>query len=1018
MAFRASQTMRRRQWENPQNWTLSIDEWDRVLTFCQEQEAYQVFKSHGKKYVNMYDLNQEYVKPWTRGEGCGVAVMMSQEREDSAQLMLSHAWAEDVEECQSAVMEHVRQAALPRETALWFCLFANFQVGDESGPSIEAQLSLKPFASVISSASLRRGTGGYGLHAIHTSTADLYKRLWCVHEVERALKGDIDVSTSMSDKYKEQTLQRLQFFLSESCSTSTWEDCMWAANVKVKTIQARCDRMEDEKMLIAEIMATGGFERIDATIERFRAETFGQNYELMLKAVGRHGQALKFASFARLERKLIHNLVLTAVRSSGSSLAHAPMELKGDKDLVIEAVKQNGMALQYAAEEMRVDREVVLEAVQQHGLALQYASDTRLPGSALLDDSVVLAAVAQDGEAFRLAPDSMKKNRRIMEKAVTTSPKALQYVPHELQKEALEVVKSSPEAVAQLERSTTIAGIVIQTEQQVERMEEIAVTRRHAEVAEKTQERLQQAINLMKSVRPHVATQKPKRAIRLMLQGLESLFQSTQDPSAITRARLAIEKQFNTTTDEEKMDYVDVLLDRDVAIHPALKSSLFNCLAEYKSQLTSKAGVQADSSPSSHPVRRYSMQVPKLEPTPSMESERSDRHTGSSMTPSATPDLVAFTMSGTADGQTERFEKPWLMTFIMFVSMTLALPFDRGMWAGSKPGPLLGGQVVDHWRQKVIKVMYPAFFDILATGLCCMGFLYIPASVWQLLRGAEIVFAAIFAVTCLHRRLYCFQYIGLAFCVAGIFLVGLASVWSDDLQAAAKGKGSGNVQLLLLGICLALAGQVVQAAQAVAEEWLLRDVDLPGLQVVGFEGVWGALAMLVFVFPTLYMLPGQDHGHAEDEVNAYQLLRSNSTLCTLMGLYIFSCATYNISGIAVTGALSAVHRVMIEALRTLIVWAFGLSVHYLYDSKSALGEVWTPYSWLEVAGFLLLVIGQVIYGAMVKIPRLYYPPSEEISHDIVASPGSLRNLSAVPHGRLVSPGSNDGLAISPIALSP
>ena len=55
--------------------------------------------------------------------------------------------------------------------------------------SFFARLSLKPFASVISSASLRRGTGtsseydascvsavckpagGYGLHAIHTSTA-------------------------------------------------------------------------------------------------------------------------------------------------------------------------------------------------------------------------------------------------------------------------------------------------------------------------------------------------------------------------------------------------------------------------------------------------------------------------------------------------------------------------------------------------------------------------------------------------------------------------------------------------------------------------------------------------------------------------------------------------------------------------------------------------------------------------------------------------------------------------------
>lgn len=142
-------------------------------------------------------------------------------------------------------------------------------------------------------------------------------------------------------------------------------------------------------------------------------------------------------------------------------------------------------------------------------------------------------------------------------------------------------------------------------------------------------------------------------------------------------------------------------------------------------------------------------------------------------------------------------------------------------------------------------------------------------------------------------------------------------------------------------------------------------------------------------------------------------------LSALMGLYIFSCATYNMSGIAVTGALSAVHRVMIEALRTLIVWAFGLSIHYLVDPKSALGEVWTPYSWLEVAGFLLLVIGQVIYGAMVKIPRLYYPPSEEISHDVVASPGSLRNLTALPDARLVSPGSHDGrVAGSPVALSP
>eukprot|EP00437_Effrenium_voratum_P043306 CAMPEP_0181468900 /NCGR_PEP_ID=MMETSP1110-20121109/37726_1 /TAXON_ID=174948 /ORGANISM="Symbiodinium sp., Strain CCMP421" /LENGTH=360 /DNA_ID=CAMNT_0023593759 /DNA_START=26 /DNA_END=1105 /DNA_ORIENTATION=+ len=357
---------------------------------------------------------------------------------------------------------------------------------------------------------------------------------------------------------------------------------------------------------------------------------------------------------------------------------------------------------------------------------------------------------------------------------------------------------------------------------------------------------------------------------------------------------------------------------------------------------------------------------------------------------------IAFTMSGTVDGQSERFEKPWFITFVMFIAMCFALPFDRGMWGkvgSSAEKPLIDASSHSSltWRKKVVKVMYPAFFDILATGLCSMGFLYIPASVWQLLRGAEIVFAAIFAVCCLKRRLFKFHALSLCFCVAGIACVGLASVWGSEAEAEAKGSEN-SAALQMLGIGLALSGQVVQAAQAVAEEWLLKDVDLPGLQVVGFEGVWGALAMMVVVLPMVQMLPGSDDGHLEDEYNAVQLLRSSSSLSGLMLLYTFSCATYNMSGIAVTGALSAVHRVMLEALRTLIVWIFGLSVHYLVDPKSLIGEVWTAWSWLEVVGFVLLVLGQMIYGEMLKVPGLYYPPHEEMDESALASPGGVKNL--------------------------
>ena len=39
-----------------------------------------------------------------------------------------------------------------------------------------------------------------------------------------------------------------------------------------------------------------------------------------------------------------------------------------------------------------------------------------------------------------------------------------------------------------------------------------------------------------KSVRPQVRTEKPKRALRLMLLGLDSLFQNTQDTAAVYSA--------------------------------------------------------------------------------------------------------------------------------------------------------------------------------------------------------------------------------------------------------------------------------------------------------------------------------------------------------------------------------------------------------------------------------------------------------------------------------------------------
>merc|ERR1719506_1476151 len=99
--------------------------------------------------------------------------------------------------------------------------------------------------------------------------------------------------------------------------------------------------------------------------------------------------------------------------------------------------------------------------------------------------------------------------------------------------------------------------------------------------------------------------------------------------------------------------------------------------------------------------------------------------------------------------------------------------------------------------------------------------------------------------------------------------------------------------------------------------------------------------MFVIVYPILWFMPGQDHGHQEDLPDTFVMLSNNMQLFVCFMVYLFSCATFNATGIAVTGALSAVHRMMLDASRTTIIWAFGLTWHAYYPD-SPFGEAWTP----------------------------------------------------------------------------
>jgi hypothetical protein len=67
--------------------------------------------------------------------------------------------------------------------------------------------------------------------------------------------------------------------------------------------------------------------------------------------------------------------------------------------------------------------------------------------------------------------------------------------------------------------------------------------------------------------------------------------------------------------------------------------------------------------------------------------------------------------------------------------------------------------------KETLLLSIPSFFDLVATILMNIGLLSVTASVYQMMRGAEMLFAALFAIAFLQRRLNRFHLYGILCCV-------------------------------------------------------------------------------------------------------------------------------------------------------------------------------------------------------------------------------------------------------------
>lgn len=100
----------------------------------------------------------------------------------------------------------------------------------------------------------------------------------------------------------------------------------------------------------------------------------------------------------------------------------------------------------------------------------------------------------------------------------------------------------------------------------------------------------------------------------------------------------------------------------------------------------------------------------------------------------------------------------------------------------------------------------------------------------------------------------------------------------------------------------------------------------------------------------------------EDPWNTWIMLKSSPSIQIAMAIYLLAVFGYNLFAVLVTFLLSSIWHSILDNFRPMTVWITDLVIYYLLTSGK-FGEAWNTYSWIQLGGMVVLIIGTMIYNA-------------------------------------------------------
>jgi drug/metabolite transporter (DMT)-like permease len=172
--------------------------------------------------------------------------------------------------------------------------------------------------------------------------------------------------------------------------------------------------------------------------------------------------------------------------------------------------------------------------------------------------------------------------------------------------------------------------------------------------------------------------------------------------------------------------------------------------------------------------------------------------------------------------------------------------------------------------RSVLLLAIPACCDIAGTTLMNVGLLFVAASIYQMTRGALVLFVGLFSVWFLKRHLGIHKWLSLFVVVFGVAVVGLAGAITKDDKATPSSFKDATVATAptqavrtMIGMLLIAGAQIFTATQFVVEERIMEKYSMEPIRVVGWEGIFGFSVTLV-VMVILHFAIGTGYFNASE----------------------------------------------------------------------------------------------------------------------------------------------------------